>query len=180
MSIFKRGLRISPDMTDTLIGEGTVFHGNLRSEGGVRIEGTVAGDIECKGDLTVGEKGVAESNISARNVSIIGTVRGSVSAGKLVLYAKGRLYGDVVCSSLVIEEGALFEGTSKMVRSSEQADQSVGNGQSGSSGAFEAAQASGAAGQSKPEDRADKTDKANKAGRTDIDKSEKAPKSNAS
>lgn len=178
MSIFKRSLKVSPDMTDTLIGEGTVFRGNLQSEGGVRIEGTVAGDIECKGDLTVGENGVAESNITARNVSIIGTVRGSVSAGKVVLYAKGRLYGDVVCSSLVIEEGALFEGTSKMIRSSDQADRA--EGKSDASAPSAESDPVSADGPTKSAHKPGKADKDDKAGKADPEKSGKSPKSNAS
>ncbi|GIP49698.1 hypothetical protein J53TS2_32890 [Paenibacillus sp. J53TS2] len=108
-------VKLDPNTTDTLIGEGSIFEGKIRSDAGVRIEGQITGDIECEGDVTVGEKGVVHSNILARNIIIAGTVNGNVQAKlKLSITSKGKLYGNMVASSLSIEEGSVFEGTSKM------------------------------------------------------------------
>ncbi|MGG6310604.1 bactofilin family protein [Paenibacillus macerans] len=108
-------VKLDPNTTDTLIGEGSVFEGKIRSDAGVRIEGQITGDIECEGDVTVGEKGVVHSNILARNIIIAGTVNGNVQAkSKLSITSKGKLYGNMVATSLSIEEGSVFEGTSKM------------------------------------------------------------------
>jgi len=107
--------KIDPDTTDTLIGEGTVFEGKIRSEAGIRVEGRIIGDIECTGDVTVGEKGVLYSNISARHVELAGTVHGNVTAqGQLTIRSSGRLYGNLTAQRLNIEAGAVFQGSSKM------------------------------------------------------------------
>lgn len=110
-----KAVKLDPDTTDTLIGEGSVFEGNIRSDAGIRIEGQITGDIDCEGDVTVGEKGVVHSNIHARNVIIAGTVHGNVhTKNKLSITSKGKLYGNMVTATLSIEEGSIFEGTSKM------------------------------------------------------------------
>jgi cytoskeletal protein CcmA (bactofilin family) len=110
-----KSVKLDPNTTDTLIGEGSIFEGKIRSDAGVRIEGQITGDIECEGDVTVGEKGVVHSNILARNIIIAGTVNGNVHAkNKLSITSKGKLFGNMVASSLSIEEGSVFEGTSKM------------------------------------------------------------------
>jgi len=107
--------KIDPDTTDTLIGEGTVFEGKIRSEAGIRVEGRIVGDIECTGDVTIGEKGVLYSNIHARHVELAGTVHGNVTAqGQLTIRATGKLYGNLTAQRLNIEAGAVFEGSSKM------------------------------------------------------------------
>ncbi|WP_018750993.1 bactofilin family protein [Paenibacillus sanguinis] len=110
-----KAVKLDPNTTDTLIGEGSVFEGNIRSDAGVRIEGQMTGDIDCEGDVTVGEKGVVHSNIHARNVIIAGTIHGNIhTKNKLSITSKGKLYGNIVAASLAIEEGSIFEGTSKM------------------------------------------------------------------
>lgn len=113
--MFKRKQPLNPNTTDTLIGEGTVFEGTLKSEASIRIEGKIVGDIECKGDVTIGEQGSADSNIHARNVLIAGTVKGNITAKeKLTIHAKGKLQGNTTCQTLVIDEGGSFMGNSKM------------------------------------------------------------------
>ncbi|WP_409342388.1 polymer-forming cytoskeletal protein [Paenibacillus sp. MBLB4367] len=107
--------RINPNTTDTLIGEGTVYEGKIKSEASVRIEGQMIGDVECQGDVTVGEKGSVKSNLSARDVVIAGSVNGNVTAkGKLTIRATGRVFGNVQAAAFVIDDGGVFQGTSKM------------------------------------------------------------------
>lgn len=111
----KRKRKIDPNTTDTLIGEGSIFEGNINSEASIRIEGQITGDIKCKGDVTVGDNGVANSSISARNVIIAGKVRGNiVTSDKLTITSTGQLYGNVTSSKLVIDDGGIFMGKSQM------------------------------------------------------------------
>lgn len=111
----KKASSINPNTTDTVIGEGTVFEGRIRSEASVRIEGTINGDVESKGDVIIGEKGSVKSNISARNVIVAGVVNGHITAKeKLHIMSSGQLTGNAAVASLVIEEGALFSGNSRM------------------------------------------------------------------
>lgn len=101
--------------TDTLVGPETVLEGVLKSKAAVRIEGHFSGSIECEGDVTIGETGVVRSSVTARNVTVAGRLEGDVAArGKLVVTSKGRLLGDVSCETLVVEEGGVFQGRSRM------------------------------------------------------------------
>ena len=107
--------KIDPSSTDTFVGKGSVFEGKLQSAAGIRIEGRVTGGIESEGDVAVGEHGVVEADIAARNVVIAGAVTGSVRAAeKVTITAKGRLTGDIESALLSIEEGAFYEGSSRM------------------------------------------------------------------
>jgi len=107
--------KIDPNMTDTLIGEGTSFEGKIKSEAGLRVEGQMEGDIDCAGDVTVGENGIARSHIKARNVVIAGQVVGNVAASaKLTIKSSGQLHGNLSALELSIESGGVFQGTSKM------------------------------------------------------------------
>ncbi|MBD2868883.1 bactofilin family protein [Paenibacillus arenilitoris] len=105
----------NPDATDTLVGEGTTFEGKIKSEASVRIEGHVIGDIECAGSVTIGERGSARSNVSARDLILAGKLTGDVSVeGTLTIHPTGELNGNLSAGSLLIEAGGIFNGTSTM------------------------------------------------------------------
>lgn len=111
----KKAASTNPDAMDTVIGEGSVFEGKIRSQAGVRIEGTIHGDVESAGDVVIGEKGIVKSNIHARNVVIAGAVHGNVTAkDSLTILASGQLNGNSSASRLVVNEGAVFNGGSRM------------------------------------------------------------------
>ncbi|RKP44290.1 polymer-forming cytoskeletal protein [Cohnella endophytica] len=111
----KKTAKIDPNMTDTLIGEGTTFEGKIKSQAGIRVEGQLVGDMDCAGDITIGENGIARSNIKARNVIVAGQVIGNVSAtGKLTIKNTGKLHGNLSALELSIESGAVFQGMSMM------------------------------------------------------------------
>ncbi|MFD2613800.1 bactofilin family protein [Paenibacillus gansuensis] len=99
----------------TFIGEGCMIEGKLICETGLRVEGEVTGDIESAGDVVIGSKGTVRSDITARDVHIVGKVYGNVTAkGRLTLSKNGMLQGDLRAGTLVIEEGAIFMGSSLM------------------------------------------------------------------
>ena len=99
----------------TIISSGVVIEGKVSSNGNVRVDGTVKGDIVAQGNLTVGEHGTIQGQLTGDIVSIGGKVEGTVNAKeKLVLEAKAVLKGDLVTKILVVEAGAMFEGKSAM------------------------------------------------------------------
>jgi cytoskeletal protein CcmA (bactofilin family) len=111
----KKQGKIDPATTDTLIGEGTSLEGDIKSQASIRLEGRIKGNIECEGDVIIGEKGEAISDISARNVTIAGSVFGNVTTTeKLTITSIGRLHGNACPKILVIEEGGVLMGTSQM------------------------------------------------------------------
>lgn len=103
---------MKPQTTDTLIGAGTSIEGKLESNASIRIDGSIRGDIHCKGDLYIGEKAVLHSDIHASNVYLAGKIHGTVTTnGTLFISQSGRIYGDLDVAKIQVAEGALFEGT---------------------------------------------------------------------
>lgn len=99
----------------TIIGAGVVLEGKLSSNGNIRIDGAINGDINANGSVTVGETGEITGEIKAEVISIGGKVTGSInSKEKAVLESKAVLKGDIVTKILVVEAGAIFDGSSKM------------------------------------------------------------------
>lgn len=99
----------------TIIGNGVVIEGKINSNGNVRVDGKVNGDVIALGNITVGETGEIAGQVKGEVVNLGGIVIGTVSAKeKLVLEAKSHLKGDLNTKILVIEAGAIFEGKSSM------------------------------------------------------------------
>ena len=99
----------------TIISSGVVIEGKVSSNGNVRVDGIVKGDITAQGNLTVGEHGSIQGQLTGETVSIGGKVDGTVNAKeKLVLETKAVLKGDLITKILVVEAGAIFEGKSSM------------------------------------------------------------------
>ncbi len=99
----------------TIISVGVKLEGSLTSDGNVRVDGFIKGDVIAKGNITVGDHGEIKGNINADNVVVGGTIFGTVnSKEKLVLEANSTLQGDITTKILVIAPGAKFDGTSKM------------------------------------------------------------------
>jgi cytoskeletal protein CcmA (bactofilin family) len=99
----------------TIIGRGVKIDGKLNCNGNIRVEGEIKGDISSRSSVVVGERGNVNGQINADTITIGGKVSGTVNANKkLVLDTKGNLKGDIVTKILVVEEGAKFEGNSKM------------------------------------------------------------------
>ena len=97
----------------TVLGEGTVFDGNLKTSGTVRVDGTVNGNCTSDEEMILGPEGVVKGNVSAKNIIISGRVDGDItSLGKLEILSTGK--GNIAARSLVIDEGASFDGKCTM------------------------------------------------------------------
>ncbi len=113
--VFKKKEEVSYDKVETLIGAGTSFQGVITAQGTIRIDGTFSGEVETQADLVVGENGVVEAKVKARNVLVAGNFTGDLEAkGKMELTQTGRVLGDIKVKNLIIEEGALFRGNCQM------------------------------------------------------------------
>src|SRR5215213_3818283 len=82
---------------ETVIGTNTSIVGSLKSDGNIRIDGSVEGDIEILGNLIIGETGRVIATLKAQNVHVSGAVK-----------------GDITTAALHIEPGGLFRGQSAM------------------------------------------------------------------
>ncbi len=84
----------------------------------MRVDGHLSGRITSTGGtLIVGANGKVDANIEVAIAMIHGTVNGDIVASqRLEIGRAGKVSGNIQTPSLVIEQGALFEGTSKMVK----------------------------------------------------------------
>lgn len=129
--MFRRDPEAALERVETIIGRGAHFNGSLTGTGTLRVDGKVEGQIAHRGDVVVGETGLVEASIQARNVTVAGEVRGGIEAeGKVELIATGKLTGDIKAGALVINDGAFFHGSSTMTRSEGKAARPApGNGE---------------------------------------------------
>jgi len=95
--------------------KGSRASGQLSFQGSARIDGSVDGDIQCQGTLTIGESAEVKAKITAKVVVIHGKVEGNVSAKeKIELIAPARLIGNIDSPRLIITEGVVFDGDCSM------------------------------------------------------------------
>lgn len=94
------------------IGKSLVIKGEVTGSEALYIDGRVEGSINLTGNrVTVGRNGVVTANISAREVVVIGKVKGNLTATDRVdIRNEGSLIGDVIAQRISIEDGAYFKG----------------------------------------------------------------------
>jgi cytoskeletal protein CcmA (bactofilin family) len=98
-----------------LIGAGTVIEGDIRSNGDIRVDGAVYGNVYSKAKVVIGNTGVVEGDINCQNADISGTIKGKSTVSELLfLKASSKLNGDIVTGKLIVEVGATFTGTCNM------------------------------------------------------------------
>lgn len=97
------------------IGKGTLLEGNIETYGNIRIEGKVIGNIKSKSKIALGNSSNVQGNVTAQNADIEGEVKGKIEISEmLVLKATAVVHGDISTGKLVVEPGAVFNGSCKM------------------------------------------------------------------
>ena len=94
------------------LGKSLVIKGEVSGSESLYIDGRVEGSINLPGNrVTVGRNGVVSANITAREIVILGKVRGNMNASdRFDIRSEGSLTGDIVAQRVSIEEGAFFKG----------------------------------------------------------------------
>ena len=109
------GRQESAGSSINLIGAGTVIEGDIRSNGDLRIDGAVHGNVISKAKVVVGSTGYVEGNINCQNADVSGTVKGKSTVSELLfLKSSSKMNGDIVTGKLVVEVGATFTGSCNM------------------------------------------------------------------
>lgn len=105
----------------SVIGPTLIFKGELTANEDLVIEGQIEGSINHHDkNLKVGKSGRVTADIHAQHVEVLGEVNGDISADKIVtLKNTAVVNGNIVCSRIVMEDGACFSGNVKMKRVSE-------------------------------------------------------------
>ncbi|HOZ13603.1 MAG TPA: polymer-forming cytoskeletal protein [Tenuifilaceae bacterium] len=94
-----------------LVGLGTEINGDINSNGDLRIDGTLIGNLTVKGKVVVGETGKIKGEITCKNSDISGTIEGKVTVQELLsIKSSARINGDLYVGKLAIEPGSMFTG----------------------------------------------------------------------
>ena len=98
-----------------MLGMGTLIEGNIKTEGDIRIDGKVIGNVTVNSKLAIGETGIIEGDVQCKNASIEGRVKGNLHISELIFLRKTAVIdGDLIATKLVVEEGAKINGKCSM------------------------------------------------------------------
>lgn len=101
--------------TVNMISEESRMKGSLNTKNDVRVSGVLEGQIEAGGKCIVTQTGKVEGDVNAKEADIAGTVDGEITiTNKLILRKTARVTGDINTKTILIEEGASFDGACKM------------------------------------------------------------------
>ena len=106
------------------VGNGTVLTGETSFQAMLRIDGHLTGRISSEsGTLIVGSSGRVDANIAVASAIISGTINGDIVASeKLELTRTARVVGNIQAPRLVIDDGAVFEGSCSMLKAKKESD----------------------------------------------------------
>lgn len=95
----------------SVIGAGMEIVGDVKSDGTVRVEGTVDGSIHAAKSVVIGEDGVVDGDIETQDVVVAGRVTGTISAeSRVELQSSCRVEGDIRSRRVKLDEGGRVEG----------------------------------------------------------------------
>ena len=109
----------------TLIGEGTVFKGEIHFSGGLRIDGELIGDVLAVGTdrsiLVISEKARVAGKVRAGHIIVSGQITGPIHSDELLeLQPKAHVVGDVEYEALEMHRGASLDGELKPLKAVER------------------------------------------------------------
>lgn len=106
---------------ETIVGPSVFLKGKLKSDGTIKIQGKVSGEIKAKGDILIDEGSDIKAIVQSRNMVVSGDVTGDLDAsGEIELTETAKVVGNISCKSLIIKMGALFIGKSSMKEAEEK------------------------------------------------------------
>ena len=98
-----------------LVGKGTRITGDVFSDGDIRIDGELNGNLDCSGRVVIGVTGRVTGEVKCKNSEISGYQKGKLEiTEQLSLKASSKVYGEISTGKLSIEPGAVFTGSCKM------------------------------------------------------------------
>jgi len=98
-----------------LIGKGTVITGDIKSEGDIRIDGELNGNISSNGRVVVGDTGKVTGEVVCKNCEVAGHVKGKLKVEQLItLKSTSTVQGEISTDKLSIEPGSVFSGNCMM------------------------------------------------------------------
>ena len=106
---------MAKDDITAFLGSGTIYNGQLSFVGSVRIDGQFTGEIKSEGTLILGKDARVDGTIQVSQLVLSGNLNGDVIVtGKTIMHKSANLTGNLVTHSLIMEEGALLQGSINM------------------------------------------------------------------
>jgi cytoskeletal protein CcmA (bactofilin family) len=107
--------RESKQVIDTLVGKAARVNGDVEFEGGLHLDGQVAGNVRCVGapggSISVSESGSIEGSVEVPNVTLNGSVRGDIYATeRVILGPRARVHGNLHYGVIEMTLGAEIKG----------------------------------------------------------------------
>ena len=103
----------------SILGPEIEVNGDLKIKGDILIYGTVLGNVECKGKIHTSKGSLINGNVNSQSAYVNGKIKGDLVVEEKVILAKfSQLKGNLVSSTLTIEEGAQFDGICNMQKKS--------------------------------------------------------------
>jgi cytoskeletal protein CcmA (bactofilin family) len=111
-----RGVKPSPpEQVISIIGPGMRIQGDCDTDGAVRIEGLVQGNIRAGKAVVVGKEGTVEGDIFTQDAVVAGMVKGTLRAeSRLEVQSSSQISGEILAGRMQLEEGAMLNGTVQM------------------------------------------------------------------
>ena len=120
--------------SQNIISQGTKIVGDLNSEGDLRIDGAVEGNLKTTGKVVVGKNGTIKGTLQGTDAYFEGKFDGKLAlSGTLTLKAAAHIQGEVVVGKLAVEPGATFnvtcmmKGAVKEMKNGQQREQGSGS-----------------------------------------------------
>lgn len=100
----------------TIIGKDTILEtATIKSKASIQVNGIVQGDLDVEASVVIGQGGKIKGNITAIFALIAGQVEGNVQAREQLHITKTAVItGDIICNSIIIDDGAVLNGDCKM------------------------------------------------------------------
>ncbi len=94
---------------------GSKVIGTIVADSDIRIDGQVDGDLQCTGKVVIGKSGFLKGTLTCQNAEVHGTITGKICVSEtLTLHVTSKIEGEVKTRTLVVEPGAIFNGTCAM------------------------------------------------------------------
>lgn len=111
MALFTRRNDIPQATGYSVVDEQMVIHGEISTEGTIRIDGRLEGRVHRAGTMIIGSKGVVVGDLEAREVIIGGILEGNVVVdGRIEIQAAASVHGDIKATAMLFHEGATVNG----------------------------------------------------------------------
>jgi cytoskeletal protein CcmA (bactofilin family) len=105
-----------------LISNGTEITGDIKSQGDIRIDGMLVGNLLTRGKVVIGNTGKVKGEINCKFSEVSGEIEGKINVTQLLtLKSSARINGDIITNKLSIEPGSRFTGNCNMSETDESA-----------------------------------------------------------